>query len=136
MSQFLCKLSHNLAKVKFEIMHIAKPRSTAINVFVCYLIVSSQKGTDQSFPIGKKGEQKWRVGLEAVFVVCDLHESYDLASLLAELFLLSDLNLHAVFVRLSFALDILCALGMKISSDNFHSKNKFCFTIFIRELRL
>ena len=120
MSQFLCKLSHNLAKVKFEIMHIAKPRSTAINVFVCYLIVSSQKGTDQSFPIGKKGEQKWRVGLEAVFEVCDLLESYDLASYWLNSSYWPIISLHAIFVRLSSTLDILCALGMKISSDNFH----------------
>ena len=35
-------------------------------------------------------EQKWRVGSGAVFKVCDLLESYDLASLLAELLLLAD----------------------------------------------
>ena len=37
-----------------------------------------------------KGEQKLRVGCGAVLKVCDLLESYDLASLLAELFLLAD----------------------------------------------
>ena len=38
----------------------------------------------------EKGEQKWRVGRGAVFKVCDLLESYDLASLFSELFLLAD----------------------------------------------
>ena len=37
-----------------------------------------------------KGERKWRVGLGAVFKACDGLESYDLASLLAEIFLLAD----------------------------------------------
>ena len=43
-----------------------------------------------SYPMRGKGKQKWLVGLEAVFKVCDLLESYELASLLAELFLLAD----------------------------------------------
>ncbi len=37
-----------------------------------------------------KGERKWRVDWGAVFKVCDFLESYDLASLLAEKFLLAD----------------------------------------------
>ena len=37
-----------------------------------------------------EGEQKWREGWGAVFKVGDLLESYDLAGLLAELFLLAD----------------------------------------------
>ena len=42
------------------------------------------------YPMRRNSEQKWRVGWGAVFKVCDLLESYDLASLLAELFLLAD----------------------------------------------
>ena len=42
------------------------------------------------YPMQGKGEQKWRVGWGAVFKVCDLLESYDVASLSAELFLLVD----------------------------------------------
>ena len=53
-----------------------------------------------------KGKQKWRVGCGAIFKVCDLLESYDLACLLAELFLLADSQPTRHFVRLSPALDI------------------------------
>ena len=44
----------------------------------------------KSYPMRWKGRQKWRVGGGAVFRVCDLLKSYDLASLLAELPLLAD----------------------------------------------
>ena len=53
-----------------------------------------------------KGEQTWRVSWGAVLKVCNLPESYDLASFWLNSSYWPILNLHVIFVRLSLALDI------------------------------